>query len=121
MFLFIVAPTIIVDGIIKIGKVFQEKLAVDVKIILTGLLPRDLDESERRKKFLNANSFLKRSCQDETKIYYLEQDRNWVHKDQSLDTSLYFKNYLHLIEPGNDKFASKILEILQNWIARICL
>ena len=32
-------PKIIVDGIIKIGKVFKEKLAADVQIILTGLLP----------------------------------------------------------------------------------
>ena len=31
-------PKILVDGIIKIGKVFQEKLAADVKIILIGLL-----------------------------------------------------------------------------------
>ena len=31
-------PKIIVDGIIKIGKVFQGKLAADVKIILTGVL-----------------------------------------------------------------------------------
>ena len=52
-------PKIIVDGIIKIGKVFQEKLAAEVQIILTGLLPRDLHKSERRKKNLNVNSFLK--------------------------------------------------------------
>ena len=53
-------PKIIVDGIIKIGKVFQEKLAAGVKIILTGLLPRDLDESERRKKNFEYKQFPKK-------------------------------------------------------------
>ena len=47
---------IIVDGIVKIGKVVQEKLAADVKIILTGLLPRDLNKSKRRNKILKVNS-----------------------------------------------------------------
>ena len=69
-------PKIIVDGIIKIGKVFQEKLAANVKIILTGHLPRDLNKSKRRNKILNVISYLKKSCKDETNIYYLEQDRN---------------------------------------------
>ena len=105
-------PKIIVDGIIKIGKVFQEKLAADVKMILTGLLPRDLNKSKQRNKMLKISSYLKKFCKDKTNIYYLEQDRNWVHKAQSLDTSLYFKDYLHLTEPGNDKFASKIVEML---------
>ena len=39
-------PKIIVDGIIKIGKVFQEKLGADVNIISTGLLQRDLNKSK---------------------------------------------------------------------------
>ena len=84
---------IIVNDIIKIGKVFQfqEKLAADVKIILTGLLPQDLNKSKRINKILKVNSYLKKSCDDETNIYYLQQERNWVHKEQSFDTSLYLK------------------------------
>ena len=98
-------PRILVNGIINIGKVFQEKLAADVKITLAGLLPRGLIKSKRENKILKVNSYLKKPCEDETNIYYLEQDRNWVHKDQSLDTSLNVKDCLHLIELGNDKFA----------------
>ena len=86
-------PKIIVDGIAKIGKVFQEKLEADMKIILTDFLPRDLKKSKWRKKILRVDNYLKKSCKDETNIYYLEQYWNWVHKDQSLDTSLYFKGY----------------------------
>ena len=41
-----------VDGIIKIGKVFQQKLATDVEIILTGLLLWDLSKSKWRNKIL---------------------------------------------------------------------
>ena len=67
-------PKIIVDGIIKIGKVFQEELAADVKIILKGLLPRDFNKSKQRNKVLMRNSYLKKSCKNETNIYYLEQD-----------------------------------------------
>ena len=107
-----------VDVIIKIRKVFQEKLAADVKIFLTGLLPRNLNKSKQRNKILTVNSYLKESCKDETNIYYLQQDCNWVHKDQSLDTSLHYKYYLHLLEPGSDKFASRIVKIL---IAKIHL
>ena len=61
---------------------------------------------------MKVNNYLKKSCKDETNIYYLEQDCNWVHKDQSLNTLLYFTDYLHIIEPGNNKLASKIVEIL---------
>ena len=80
----------------------SKKKAADVKITLTGLLPRDLNESKQRNKILKVNSYLKKSCKGETNIIYLEQDCNWVHKDQSLDTSLYFKDYLHLLKSGND-------------------
>ena len=50
---------IIVDGIIKVDKVFQEKLAPDVKIILTGLLLQELNKSYRKNKILKVNSNLK--------------------------------------------------------------
>ena len=83
----IVAP----DALINIGKVFQQKSAADVSIILEGLLPRDFSKSKKRNKILKENNYLKKSCKDETNIYYLEQDRNWVHKDQLIDTSLYYK------------------------------
>ena len=32
--------------------------------------------------------------------------RNCIPKDPSLQKCLYFKNYLHLIESGNNKFES---------------
>ena len=60
---------IVINGIIKVGKVFQENLTADVKIISTGLLPRDLNKSKRRYKILKVNNYLKKSCKDETNIY----------------------------------------------------
>ena len=64
------------DALINIGKVFQQKSAADVSIILEGLLPRDFSKSKKRNKILKENNYLKKSCKDETNIYYLEQDRN---------------------------------------------
>ena len=74
----------ITDAIIKIGNVFQENSVVN--IILAGFLPQLLNKSKQRKKILKKNNYLKKVCKDETNRYYLQQDRNCVHKDQSLNT-----------------------------------
>ena len=55
---------IVINGIIKVGEVFQENLTADVKIISTGLLPRDLNKSKRRYKILKVHNYLKKSCKD---------------------------------------------------------
>ena len=54
-------PKATVDVIIKIGKVFQEKLAADVNVILTGLLPQDMNKSKRKNKILKVYGYLKNS------------------------------------------------------------
>ena len=72
------------DANIKIGNVFQEKSVVN--IILTGLSPQRLNKSKERNKIFKVNNYLKKVCKDETNRYYLEQDRNCFHKDQSLNT-----------------------------------
>ena len=69
-------PKARVDAIIKVSEVFQEKLAADVNVILTDLLPRDLNKFKQRNDILKENSDLKKSSKDETYIYCLEQDRN---------------------------------------------
>ena len=92
------------DTIIKTGKVFQEESVVN--IIFNRSLSTTLERSKERNKTLKVHHYLKKFCKDETNKYYLEQDSNCVHKDQSLNTSLYYKDYLHLIESGNDKFES---------------
>ena len=74
----------ITDAINKIGNVFQENSVVN--ITLAGFLPQLLNKSKQRKKILKVNNYLKKVCKDETNRYYLQQDRNCVHKDQSLNT-----------------------------------
>ena len=74
----------ITDAIIKIGNVFQENSVVN--IILAGFLPQLLNKSKQRKKILKVNNYLKKVCKDETNRYYLQEDRNCVHKGQSLNT-----------------------------------
>lgn len=89
-----------------IAIVFHDKLVGDVNIILTGL-----EKSKWSNKILKVNTYIEKPCKDEINIYYLEQGCNWVHKDQWLNTSLYYKDYLHIIELKNHKFTSKIVKM----------
>ena len=45
-------PKAIVDAIIKICKAFHKKLAADVNVISTGILPRDLNTSTQRNRIM---------------------------------------------------------------------
>ena len=74
-------------AIIKIANVFQEKSVVNK--ILAGLVPNAwINKSKQRNKIFKVNNYLKKFCKGEINRYYLEQDSNCVHKDQSLNTSL---------------------------------
>ena len=64
-------------------------MAADVNVILTGLLLQDINPREKIK--FEGLWLLKKLWKDETNVYYLEQDHNWVHEDQSLETSLHYK------------------------------
>ena len=77
-----------------------------------------MKKSNQINKTLKVNNYLKKFRKDETNIYYLEEDPNCVHKDQSLNTSLYYKDYLHQIESGNDKFESSVVEMLTKLICK---
>ena len=101
-------PKGIVDAFFEIGKVFQEKSVANVNIVFISL-----EKSKERNKFLKVNDYLKKSCKYEI-IGYLEQYCNWVHKDQLLNTSLYYKDYLCLIELGNDKVAATLVKMITN-------
>ena len=71
-----------------------------------------MKKSKQINKTLKVNNYIKKFWKGETNIYSLEQDCNCVHKDQSLNTSLYYKDYLHLIESGNDKFEAWVVKMV---------
>ena len=48
-------------------------------------------------------------------MLYMDQGSGWILNSRMLDKSLYYKDYLHLIENGNAKFASKISNTIRNF------
>ena len=106
-------PQDIAEGIVSIGLVFQE-INPNIKIIVTGLLPRDsCRRSYRREKIIETNKYLKKLCRDNLKnFYYMKQDIDWILEGGDLNEELYYSDCLHLVETGNDKFAASIVSIL---------
>ena len=100
-------PVDIAEALISIG----EKALLynpEINVIISGILPRGSNYI-RSEKVLKTNCYLKKSCQSHKKnIHYLEHDPDWTNKDGSIDQSLFYKDQLHLIRPGNIKLAEEI-------------
>ena len=105
-------PWDIANGIISIGLAFQEKRP-GIKVIVTGLLPRDFDWSYRRDKIIKTNIYLEKLCCTKVKdFFYMRQDSDWTLEGGELNSNLYHTDCLHLIETGNEKFAKSIANVL---------
>lgn len=104
-------PQEIANGVMSCGLVLQESRP-DLKIVITGLLPRDLQNSRRRIKIIETNKFLKKYCKQFMNFTYMEQDSDWVLADGVLNEHLYYSDHLHLVEKGNNKFATSITNTL---------
>ena len=105
-------PHKIADGIIAIGRRFQEALP-EVKVLLVGLLPRDEGYSLRRDRQQEVNTSLRNYCQrvDSKGCFYLAPDHRFAPGvDGHLDRTLYWTDLLHLGERGNDLFGRNISE-----------
>ena len=84
-------------------------------VILTGLLPRNKCNSNRRKRLKKVNSYLLSLCKNENNMLYMDQGRGWTLDDHTLDESLFYVDQLHLIEAGNTKFALSISNTIHNF------
>ena len=105
-------PRDIANGVISIGLKLQEKCR-GLKVIVTGLLPRHSEWSQRRKKINSFNYYLEKLCCDRfDDFYFMKQDDDWTDEDGKLDKKLYYADQLNLVEAGNRKFACSILKIL---------
>ena len=105
-------PRDIANGVISIGLKLQEKCR-GLEVIVTGLLPRDSEWSQRRKKNNLINYYLEKLCCDRFEdFYFMKQDDDWTDEDGKLNKKLYYADQLHLVEAGNRKFACSILKIL---------
>ena len=105
------SPRDIANGIASIGVALQERKP-GLKIVLTGLLPRDLFWSLRRDKIQQTNIYLEDLCRNELmNFYYMKQDTNWVLQDGKLNVDFYYDDHLHLNEAGNELLAKSIKAI----------
>ena len=67
-------PRDIANGVISIGLTLQEKCR-GLKVIVTGLLSRDSEWSQRRNKIKLINYYLKKRCRDRfDDFYFIKQD-----------------------------------------------
>ena len=107
-------PNCIAKGILNISKSLLNKAATS-NILLTGLLPCDKCNSNRRKGLKKVNSYLLSLCKNENNMLYMDQGRGWTLDDHTLDESLYYIDQLHLNEAGNAKFALSISNTIRNF------
>ena len=73
------------NGVISIGLKLQEKCC-GLKVIVTGLLSRDSEWSQGRKKINLINYYLEKLyCDLFDDFYFMKQDDDWTDKDVKLD------------------------------------
>ena len=87
----------------------------EVKVILSGILPRDsVTASIRREKIKITNNLLMGKCINLHNVYYLDHDdANWTHDDGRLKKELFYTDNLHLVKTGNEKLSSEIIQTIQ--------
>ena len=102
-------PVEIKDGIVSIVEALC-KIRPNIKIIITGLLPRDVFLSKRREDIVLVNNLLERWCREnkKTNTHFVKPSGNWISPNGYLNDALYHTDYLHLSEKGNKKFAEII-------------
>ena len=61
-----------------------------MKIVTSGILPRNKAKSLRRKKLIETNNMLKYKCSQMPHIMYLEPESSWVKQDLELNIELYY-------------------------------
>ena len=107
------APVDIANGVLSVGLAMQERKS-GLKIIVTGLLPQNLEHSCQTDKIRLTNELVERRCSKLKKNYYMEQDSDWTSQDGSLNMQYYYKDGLHLIEAGDRKLAASIVTMVRN-------
>ena len=82
------------------------------RVIISGILPRDVVNTIRRNKIKEVNGLLKTECSKLTSgVFYMEPDPDWVTNENLLNMKYFYRDHLHLIEEGYEKL-SKTMSIL---------
>ena len=71
------------------------------------------------KKHLKINTIitgiLKAECKNLPQTYFIDHDGDWVKSDMILNENFYYKDFLHLVETGNEKFSKSIFLFLKQF------
>ena len=105
--LFTDSPMDIDDCIVNIGFCLREK-ASGINVFICGLIPRDESWSVNTVLIKDVNKILKYLCLKHD-FPFIDQSNGWTLPNGDLDPSLFFRDYLHLIEEGNIKLAKLII------------
>ena len=110
--LLVSCPRDICDGILAIG-VMAKKQLPQLRVIIGGVLPCDMEGVSQRAKVAKINSMLKLKARKMDGFYYMDEDFDWVDGDGTLDMAMYRPDCIHLTEKGNKKFANTIINKLK--------
>ena len=86
-----------------------------LKIIITGIFPRDDKFSRFRIIVPQINQLLKNFASTYDFIDFLEPTKDWLKYNGDLNNKLFWTDHLHLSKFGNKKFASSIFTLLQQY------
>ena len=109
-------PKDIADGVVSIAMVALE-MRPGLKVIILGLLPREIYNTLRRRACIDVNFHIKRKVESGNLrgLYFLEPDNEWVISGSlKLNLKLYHTDFLHLSYEGNVKLAKSIINKIEN-------
>ena len=95
------------DCIVNISSCLLEKSS-NIKVFICGLIPRDESWSINRVLIKDFNRILKYLCLKHDYSSLIYQSNGWTLPNGDLDHSLFFRDFLHLIEEGNVKLTTWI-------------
>ena len=106
-------PEDIKTAILSIAYFILEKKP-QADVIITGLLPRDKEISHRRKRIQIVDKKHENWYQGNKigNVKFLKPGSDWVDENGHLSVNFYFRDFLHLNEKGNMKFAKIIVNSL---------
>ena len=105
--LFTDSPMDITNCIVNIGSCLREKSS-SINVFISGLIPIDESWSVNRVLIKDVNRILKYLCLKHD-FSFIDQINGWTHPNGDLDSSLFLRDSLHLIEEGNVKLAKLII------------
>ena len=73
------------------------RFLIKIKIIVSGILPRNKGNSFRRQKLLQTNNMLKEKCSQIPNVRYLKPESDWVKTNTELERAYQYKYKLQIV------------------------